>query len=206
MISTFFSRRNPQPILDGSGLAPKISYLLHNCRHIKQTMADFAGYKIPTDIKGEFTPDEVNDMVRSGLGQQTSASRLGKRSISSLILDAHTARFPIIPPFSHPLSLFFPPSELLIPPIRPKTHHSFPQEPQSPRSSNPLTWPISLPPSLSPTPAFYVYIQRRAYQAFDSNGDGHIDATELKSVLDNLGERISADALNKVRKEAPIPH
>jgi len=67
-------------------------------------MAEFAGYKIPGDLKGEFTPDEVNDM-------------------------------------------------------------------------------------------------RRAYQAFDVNGDGHIDAQELKSVLDNLGERISADALNKMIDE-----
>ncbi|GMH94672.1 hypothetical protein TrVE_jg1997 [Triparma verrucosa] len=42
---------------------------------------------------------------------------------------------------------------------------------------------------------------RRAYQAFDINGDGHIDADELKSVLDNLGERMSADALNKMIDE-----
>ncbi|GMI19376.1 hypothetical protein TrCOL_g7642 [Triparma columacea] len=42
---------------------------------------------------------------------------------------------------------------------------------------------------------------RRAFQAFDVNGDGHIDAEELKSILDNLGERVSADSLTKMIAE-----
>jgi len=33
------------------------------------------------------------------------------------------------------------------------------------------------------------------------NGDGHIDAEELRSILDNLGERVSADSLMKMIAE-----
>ena len=69
-----------------------------------------------------------------------------------------------------------------------------PQDHQEHPASNPI---LSLFHPSNPPPTH----RRRAYQAFDINGDGHIDATELKAVLDNLGERISADALDKMIDE-----
>ena len=42
---------------------------------------------------------------------------------------------------------------------------------------------------------------RKAFQVFDVNGDGHIDDKELKQIMDNLGEKVSADALKKMVDE-----
>jgi hypothetical protein len=41
----------------------------------------------------------------------------------------------------------------------------------------------------------------KAFQVFDINGDGSIDPSELKTVLDNLGEKVSADQLQKMITE-----
>jgi len=45
---------------------------------------------------------------------------------------------------------------------------------------------------------------RKAFQVFDVNGDGHIDDQELKQILENLGEKVSVDALQKMVQEVDI--
>ena len=75
-----------------------------------------------------------------------------------------------------------------------KPQLSFSVDGRSPPLSS-LNLPILTPPAIIHP------LQRRAFQAFDINGDGHIDAEELKSILDNLGERVSADSLSKMITE-----
>lgn len=106
---------------------------------------------------------------------------------------------PIMCPPSRPLPIFAPstaPNPLHLYPHPPPAPPSPPTPPRfSPEKySSPVNSLYS--PSPPPPPR-----RRRAYQAFDINGDGHIDADELKSVLDNLGERVSADALTKMIEE-----
>ncbi|CAL1543767.1 unnamed protein product [Lymnaea stagnalis] len=45
---------------------------------------------------------------------------------------------------------------------------------------------------------------RMAFKVFDQNGDGVIDATELRTAMKNLGEPLSDKELNDMMKEADI--
>lgn len=43
---------------------------------------------------------------------------------------------------------------------------------------------------------------REAFRVFDKDGDGFIDASELKHVMTNLGEKLTDDELQEMIKEA----
>lgn len=41
-----------------------------------------------------------------------------------------------------------------------------------------------------------------AFKVFDKNGDGHISATELKQVMDSLGEKLSKEEIDEMINDA----
>ena len=65
--------------------------------------------------------------------------------------------------------------------LPPSSHSQLPPPPPA--------LPFTGEPALCPGPSLSLSQLRNAFHAFDENGDGYIDAAELKKVMSNLGEK-----------------
>lgn len=45
-----------------------------------------------------------------------------------------------------------------------------------------------------------------AFRVFDENGDGFVDAEELRAALENLGEKLTEEEIDEIFREADINH